>query len=381
MSGTSTRRGFLGAGLALPFACQVASETASRPAEEPTEGTPSGEGKKLLILGGTRFLGPAVVAAAKAKGFEITLFNRGQSAPDMFPELELIKGDRDRDELDGLRKRSWDMVVDTSGYVPRQVRASAQALKGNIGCYAFISTVSVYADQSAAMVGENTAVTSVEPSVVAKVRTIRQSFEHYGAMKALCEQAAESVLPGQVAQIRPGLIVGPRDASDRFTYWPVRIKRGGEVLAPGNPDGEVQFIDVRDLGNWVIDLCDRNQTGTYNAVGFQGRLSMQELLHGCKVVLGANETSFTWLSDRFLREHMVRPYTEMPLYLPTGTRGHFDVSKAIANGLVTRPVGETIRATLDWHEEERPGHVWRSSGMKADRERKLLADWHQRPDK
>jgi 2'-hydroxyisoflavone reductase len=371
--------------LALPFACQVASESASEPAsraaDEPSTESRRGRGKKLLILGGTRFLGPAVVAAAMAKGFEITLFNRGKSAPDMFPELELIKGDRDLDELDGLRDRSWDMVVDTSGYVPRQVRASAEVLKGNIGCYAFISTVSVYADQSPEIINEDAPVATVEPAVVARIRTIRQSFVHYGAMKALCEQAAESVLPGQVANVRPGLIVGPRDSSDRFTYWPVRVKRGGEILAPGDPNGEVQFIDVRDLANWVVDLCDREQAGTFNAVGFEGRMSMQELLHGCKIVLGANDARFTWVSDEFLRENKVRPYTEMPLYLPEGTRGHFDVSSAFAHGLRTRPVGDTIKATVEWHEEDRPEHVWRSAGMREARENELLAKWRQRQGK
>ncbi len=379
MPGRTTRRGFLGAGLALPLAFNLGAMPASRAARDRNN---PGFGKKLLILGGTRFLGPALVAAAKARGFEITLFNRGKTAPDMFPELELIKGDRDKDELDGLRGRSWDMVVDTSGYVPGHVRAAAELLKGKVGFYAFISTVSVYADQSAAVVGEDTPVAKVEPEVVAKARTIRQaSRANYGGMKALCERAAEKALPGQVANIRPGLIVGPNDNSDRFTYWPVRISKGGEVISPGDPDQEVQFIDVRDLAAWTLDLSLREQAGVFNAVGFEGRLSMQELLHGCKIVLGANDCRFTWVTDEFLSEHGVRPYIEMPLYLPKGIRGHFDVSKAIALGLETRPVAETIRATFDWHQRERPNHVWRRAGMREQREQELLAAWHAREDR
>jgi len=361
----------------------LACKLAASPEDKATPGADNpGSGKKLLILGGTRFLGPALVAGAKARGFEITLFNRGKTAPDMFPELELILGDRDKGELDGLRGRSWDMVVDTSGYVPGQVRAVAELLRGNIGFYAFISTVSVYADQSATVVGEDTAVTTVDPEVVAKARTIRQaSRANYGGMKALCEIAAENALPGQVANIRPGLIVGPRDNSDRFTYWPVRISKGGEVLSPGDPDREVQFIDVRDLAAWTIDLCDRKQSGVFNAVGFDGRISIQELLHGCKIVLGADDCQFTWIKDQFLSEQGVRPYVEMPLYLPHGIRGHFDVSKAIAQGLTTRPVAETIRATFDWHQRERRDHVWRRAGMRAEREQEVLAAWHASQDR
>ena len=384
MSGRTTRREFLGAGLTLAVACKPAPVPAKKPVPDPTGPGPSspGSGKTLLILGGTRFLGPALVAAAQARGFAITLFNRGKTAPDMFPELELIKGDRDKEELDGLAGRSWDMVVDTSGYVPGHVRAVAELLKENIGFYAFISTVSVYADQSATVVGEDTPVATVEPEVVAKARTIRQaSRANYGGMKALCERAAEEALPGQVANIRPGLIVGPRDNSDRFTYWPVRIDKGGEVLSPGDPNREVQFIDVRDLAAFTLDLCDHKQAGVFNAVGFDGRLSMQELLHGCKIVLGADDCKFTWVTDEFLSENGVRPYIEMPLYLPNGVRGHFDVSRAIAMGLTTRPVAETIRATFDWHQRERPDHVWRRAGMRAERETALLAAWHASQDR
>ncbi len=366
MTPSTTRRRFLAGGLSLPLWPQLLPRSPR-----------SGASKKLLILGGTRFLGPAIVEAALAGGWEVTLFNRGKSNPQLFPDLEKLRGDRDKGELDALAGRKWDAVVDTSGYVPGQVQAAAELLADNVGFYVFISTVSVYADQSADNVDEDTPVATVEPEVIEQVKTIRQSFRHYGAMKALCEQAAEKAMPGRVANIRPGLIVGPNDSSDRFTYWPVRVHRGGEILAPDDPNGEVQFIDVRDLGAWSFEMAANKTPGTFNAVGFDGRLSMQELLHGCKVVIGSN-CWFTWVDAEFLKEHKVAPYRDLPLWLPPGMRGHFDVTKAIAAGLTFRPPGDTIRATLDWHLANRKDdHRWRS-GLTPEREAELLAEWAKR---
>lgn len=365
----------------LPAAVSGVSPGVGRPVggEARRGGTRSGRAKSLLVLGGTRFLGPPVVEAALAAGWDVTLFNRGKSNPELFPDLERLRGDRDTGDLSALKKRSWDAVVDTSGYVPAHVQQSAELLAEAVGRYVFVSTVSVYADQSAAVVGEDTAVAKISPDVVAKVTRIRQVGRHYGPLKALCEQAAERALPGRVANVRPGLIVGPRDSSDRFTYWPARIARGGEVLAPGTGEQEVQFVDVRDLGAWLFRLAAGSaphELGVSNAVGFVGRVSMQELLHGCKIVSGA-DCSFTWVDEPFLLERKVRPYRELPLWLPQGRRGHFANARAQAAGLSFRPIGDTIRDTLAWHATRAPEHRWRA-GMKAEREAKLLAEWRQR---
>lgn len=335
-------------------------------------------GQRVLILGGTRFLGPQLVAAAEANDCEVTLFNRGRSDPERFARLEQRIGDRDAGDLDALKTGQWDYVVDTSGYAPSHVRATAELLRDRVGHYVFVSTISVYADQSAEQVGEDTPVLTVDAETIAAATTIRTASRHYGAMKALCEQAAEVAMPGRVAVVRPGLIVGPEDSSDRFTYWPVRIGQGGEVLAPGEPAQEVQFLDVRDLGAWCIALGQARRAGTWNAVGFPFRLSIQELLCGCKVALNA-DCSFTWVAQEFLLENRVRPYMEMPLWLPKGQRGHIDVRRALADGLTFRSVAETIRDTAAWFAREWPrGREWGRAGMQPDRERSLLAAWHSR---
>lgn len=334
-------------------------------------------GRTMLILGGTRFLGPQVVRAARAAGYEITLFNRGRSAPDRFPDLETILGDRDQDQLDGLAGRRWDVVVDTSGYVPAHVKRSAELLAGQVGRYIFVSTVSVYRDQAVELIDEQAPLLTLDRETVDSITRIRQVGAHYGALKALCEDAAETAMPGRVVQVRPGLIVGPEDRSDRFTWWPARVDRGGEILAPGNPDGEIQFIDVRDLGDFIVRLGSEEATGPFNAVGFDGRLSMEEFLHGCKIVCGL-DCEFTWASEEFLLEQEVRPYMEMPMWLPDEARGHFDVSRALAAGLQLQTVATTIRDTLRWHQATRgEDHGWRA-GMKPEREAEILARWKER---
>ncbi len=375
MHATPTRRHVLRTGLAAAGGAALSSAAprsigAARARRDPAP--------RLLVLGGTRFLGPAVVESALAQGFEVTLFNRGQSHPGLFADAGVteLRGDRDAGDLSALEEGRWDSVVDTSGYVPGQVRAAAELLGPRIGHYVFVSTISVYADTSAANVDESTPVARVEPEVVERVKTIREAFAHYGPMKALCEEAAEAALPGRVANVRPGLIVGPGDPTDRFTYWPVRVRRGGEVLAPARRDAEVQVVDVRDLGAWIVDLCARAQPGLYNAVGFRGRLGFEEFLHGCKVVTGA-DCSFTWPSEEFLLEREVRPYADLPLWLPAGVRGHIDVSRALAQGLAPRPVGDTIRDTVAWHDTRPAGHELRA-GLTPEREAELLAAWHAR---
>ncbi|MEZ5966776.1 MAG: NAD-dependent epimerase/dehydratase family protein [Planctomycetota bacterium] len=360
-----TRRSLLAAGLGLP----------GLPAVTRPPGRPAAAGK-LLVLGGTRFLGPPIVEAALAAGWEVTLFNRGRSNPGRFPAVELVTGDRDAGTLDGLAGRDFDAAIDTSGYAPLQVQQACELLRDHVAHYLFVSSVSVYPDQSAANVDESTATSTATPEQIAAAKTIRDGASNYGPMKAECERAAERAMPGRVTVVRPGLIVGPEDGSDRFTYWPARVARGGEVLAPGDRDAEVQFVDVRDLGVWCFDLAVRRAAGTFNAVGFRGRLSFAELLAGCKVGLNT-DCSFTWVDDEFLREQRVVPYRDLPLWLPKGQRGHFDNSKALAAGLGLRSVAATIADTQAWQATRPADHRWRA-GLGRERERELLAAWRAR---
>src|SRR5579872_4273010 len=231
---------------------------------------------KLLILGGTVFLGRHIVEAALARGHEVTLFNRGQHNPDLFPEVEKLRGDRNGD-LAALQGRQWDAAIDTSGFVPRVVRASAEALANAVKHYTFISSISVYADFTKLGIDESSPVAKLVDESVEEV-----TGETYGGLKALCEQAAEEALPGKVLIVRPGLIVGPDDQTDRFTYWPYRVAQGGEMLAPGRPAHQEQFIDVRDLAQWIVRMVEAGKTGVYNATGPDYVLSTQQLLEVCK---------------------------------------------------------------------------------------------------
>ncbi len=356
-----TRRSFLGTGVAFPSAALL------------TAALPTARAGKLLVLGGTRFLGPPIVESALAAGWEVTLFNRGRSDPARFAKLEQISGDRDAGTLDGLKGRAFDAVVDTSGYAPLHVQRACELLRDQVAHYVFVSTVSVYPDQSAANVDESTPASTLTPEAIAAATTIREGSANYGPMKAECERAAERAMPGRVSIVRSGLIVGPEDTSDRFTYWPARVARGGDVLAPGEPDAEVQFVDVRDLGAWCFDLAARKVAGVFNAVGFAGRLSFAELLAGCKVGLNL-DCAFTWVDDAFLREQKVAPYRDLPLWLPKGQRGHFDNQRALANGLRLRSVAATIVDTQAWQATRPADYRWRA-GMSAAREQELLVAW------
>lgn len=334
----------------------------------------------MLILGGTGFLGPAVVEAAKARGFAVTLFNRGKTRPELFPGIEKLRGDRDPGKGEGLKAlegRAWDVVVDNSGYFPRVVRASAELLAPHVKQYIFISSVSVYADSSVIGGDEATPLaTLADPTVEA----MGKDFENYGGLKALCEQAAEKAMPGRVANVRPGYIVGPEDRSDRFTYWPVRVARGGEMLVPGTPNDPLQIIDVRDLAEWLVMLGASHTTGVFNAVGPGEPLTMGGVLDICKAVTGS-APSFTWVTSQFLKDQPGEP-VEMPIWeVPEGkSKGMhtWSAARARAVGLKHRPVIETVKDTLSWFRtlpEERQQKM--KAGLSKEREAELLAAWHK----
>jgi 2'-hydroxyisoflavone reductase len=331
------------------------------------------EPKTLLVLGGTRFLGPAVVEAARRSGWKITLFNRGKSNPGLFPDLEHLHGDRNGD-LKSLEGRSWDAVVDTSGYFPRQVRETATLLSKGARQYVFVSSISVYADLSKPGVDETSPVAVLADPTVEKI-----TEGTYGGLKALCEKAAEAAMPGRVTNVRPGLIVGPDDASDRFTYWPVRVAKGGEVLAPNQPVDPVEFIDVRDLGHWIVTCLDAGTVGVFNATSAPIRVG--DMLDACKAASGS-DARFTWVDASFLKGHKVEEWSDLPVWTsPEGTDaggGLVKNARAVAKGLTFRPILATAKDTLDWWKTlpaERRAKL--RAGLTPEREAAVLAAWHE----
>ena len=318
---------------------------------------------KLLVLGGTKFLGRHAVDAALAGGHEVTIFTRGQTNPGLFPEVEHLVGNRDGD-LDALRGRAFDGVVDTSGYVPRIVRQSAELLRDQVGRYVFVSSISVYDDFSEP-VSESTPVAELaDPST-------EEIMEHYGALKAACERVIEEVYGDRSARVRAGLIVGPYDPTDRFTYWPRRIARGGTVLGPGDPDARVQFVDARDLAAWLVKLALEGPGGTFNATGPAEPLTFAALLERARAATGS-DAEIVWVDEQRVLDAGVEAWTELPLWLP-GTEhagmARTDISKALAAGLTFRPAEETVVDTLAWDrtvEGDRPT-------LAHEREQEILA--------
>lgn len=369
-----TRRAFLHSSLGALAACaapRAAGPTATASPAAPGPALDRVRPMKLLILGGTRFLGPALVEAARARGHALTLFNRGKSNPGLFPDVEQIHGDRDG-RIQGLAGRRWDAVVDTSGYVPRVVRMSAELLAPSVERYVFISTISVY-DESIPPGSDESARLATMPDPGSEdVRA------HYGALKALCERAAQAALPGRTLAVRPGLIVGPGDGSDRFTYWPVRLDRGGEVLCPGDGSDPVQIVDVRDLAAWTIEMAERRETGVYNAVGPASRLTARHMIEACRPPGAAARP--VWVSWAFLEKHGVEPWSDMPACIPAAGAdagmAQVSIARALAKGLRFRPVTETARDTLAWWKTLPEGRRARPrAGISPEREREVLAAW------
>lgn len=336
---------------------------------------------RLLILGGTGFIGPHQVRYAVERGHDVTIFNRGRSAPGMFDGVEEVTGDRAVNDYASLRGRTWDAVIDNSAAAgptaPQWVREAAVSLKDSVGQYLFISTRSVYRDLS---VVPATIDAPLLTPANAPNWTEGQPYS-YGLGKALAEGEARNALGDRATIVRPGLIIGPGDNTDRFTYWPVRIARGGEILAPGDPDVDrVQVIDVRDLCEWCVRLCEEQTSGTFMGIGPENGRSMGELLYGIAAVTSA-PLSWTWAPLEFLAEHQVRAYAEMPVWRPPtpGYEGfaRFDLSREVAAGLTFRTLADTTTATLEFHHSrpaERQAQL--RAGLDAEREAEVLRAWH-----
>lgn len=333
---------------------------------------------RILILGGTGFTGPYQVRYAMSRGHKVTTFNRGKSHPnELPPEVEQLIGDRNG-KLDALKDRQWDVVIDNPTTLPAWVRDAAQILKGNVDRYVFTSTISVYEDSKKGP-DENAPLQKYDGSDPYKetLEAMKASgFKTYGPLKALSEKEAEKWFPGRTLIIRPGLIVGPRDESDRFTYWPVRIDRGGKVLAPGAPNDSVQFIDGRDLAEWTIRMAENRETGIYNATGPAKPIGMGGMLDGIKAALKSS-ANFTWVSEQFLTDQKVQAWSDMPVWAGAEdgvTRT--DINRALGKGLTFRPLADTARDTLAWFKslpQDRQSHL--KAGVTPEREAEVLANW------
>lgn len=336
---------------------------------------------RILILGGTGFTGPFQVRYALSRGHKVTVFNRGRTHPGELPkEAEQLLGDRNG-KLDALKGRTWDVVIDNPTTLPIWVRDAAEVLKGNVDRYVFISTISVYADTSKVGMDETAPLAKYTGADAIKETnaTMRAgNFALYGPLKALSEAEAEKWFPGKTLIIRPGYIVGPGDESDRFTYWPVRVERGGEVLAPGTKSDPIQIIDARDLAEWTVRMVEQDTVGSFNAVGPKSKLGMGQMLDVMKKTTKSN-ASFTWVDDEFLKSEKI--IDDIPIWTSThGTEigySTMNINKAVRHGLTFRPLSDTTRATLEWFRKQpaaRQANL--KAGIKPEREAEVLAAWH-----
>lgn len=336
---------------------------------------------RILILGGTGFTGPFQVRYALSRGHKVTVFNRGRTHPGELPkEAEQLLGDRNG-QLDALKGRTWDVVIDNPATLPIWVRDAAQILKGNAERYVFISSISVYADTSKQGMDETAPLAKYTgPDAMKETNaTMRASnFALFGPLKAQSEAEAEKWFPGKSLLIRPGYIVGPGDESDRFTYWPVRVERGGEVLAPGTPSDPIQIIDARDLAEWTIRMVEQGTVGAFNAVGPKTRLGIGRMLSDMKKTTNS-DARFTWVDDDFLKAQKI--IDDIPIW--TSTKGPeigystMNINKALSHGLTFRPLSDTTKATLEWFRKQTPERQSKMrAGIKAQREAEVLAAWH-----
>lgn len=317
---------------------------------------------KLLVLGGTQFLGRHLVEQALARDHEVTTFNRGRTNPTLFDgQVEKIIGDRD-DGLDSLKGRHFDACIDPSGYLPRQVQDSCGRLKDVVGHYTFVSSISVYPKFWKGM-DESAPVTELEDPTVEDVE------KYYGGLKVLCERKAEDIMPGRVLQVRSGLIIGAYDPTDRFTYWPLVIRGGNSFLAPVHEDFPLQVIDARDQAVWILESLEKNLTGVFHVTGEESTFA--ELISACETAFDVKAQPH-WASEKFLLDNDVSPWVDLPMWLPEAAQGMLQVSvaKAFENGLSTRPLAETIQDLIEWHHGDRDRL---SVGLKRAREKELLS--------
>ena len=333
---------------------------------------------RILILGGTSFLGIHMTEIALQRGHTVTHFNRGRTQRDLFPSVERLTGDREGD-LRSLAGRSWDAVIDNCGYVPRHVKLSANALAAHVHQYLFVSTISVYADFTRPN-DEDSPLAPLADS------NCEEPAKAYGALKVLCEAAAEAALPGRTLIVRPGLIVGPHDPTDRFTYWPARAARGDEFLVPGDPATPIQVIDVRDLARFCIGALEAGLTGTFNATSPPGRFTMGNLIAGS--ITAALDLDSTvapprpvWVAPEFVEQQHVQPWSDLPVWFPrTGPMAALHqtrVDRALAEGLAITPIDQTLQDTLRWHSGRPEGERSKlRAGLTPVRERELLERWH-----
>jgi len=405
---TCTRREFIASGIAAVIAGSLPRTVAS------AETSGKARSFRILILGGTGFLGPACTESALARGHSVTHFNSGRTEerrqetgrPSVVPAgVEQLYGNRDPNKtaeerknegkpdapkdpnspkgLSQLEGKQWDAVIDTSGFFPRMVKASAQLLTANVKQYLFISTISVYKNTSVPNFDETAPLETLADPLIEEMG---KDFANYGGGKALCEKAAEAAMPGRVTNIRPGFIVGRRDTSGRFIYWPVRASLGGQMVVPGQPADPIQLIDVRDLADWIIHCIENNIVSVYNATGPEKELSMKAMMEGVRKGVGS-DASFTWINNDFLKSQGIKD-GQFPLYAPpTGESAGLhrcNISRALAKGLKFRPISETAKDTLDWYKSLPPDLQTRVAPQFAklpegppwiDTEKQILAAW------
>lgn len=348
--------------------------TQGAPQGAPAAATPPRK-LRVLVLGGTGFIGPFLVKQAVARGHDVTTFNRGKSDPNAFAELPVRKliGDRATGDLKALEGEEFDAVVDLWPSYPKYVREALEVLADHCDQYLFISTISVYQPMSQPLADETFPVMTLAENL--DPEKVQLTGGTYGALKALCEQRAEASMPGQVTVLRPGLIVGPEDDSDRFTYWPVRVAAGGEVLAPGTPDDPVQVVDVRDLAAFTIHCLEQSKVGVMNVTGPQGGMPIGKMLEACKEAAGS-DAKFTWVPDDFLDAQQIAAWSDLPTWMSPrrdyGGIGAVSIQRALDAGFVQRPIVETARDTLQWYRDTQKGRALRA-GMAREKETTALA--------